>query len=200
VAAAPVTPPSAPATLPPAPAPAAASAGLDVPAEFERIVKEQSGGFAVDAKASRTHYQIGREDIGFSLKAERDGFLYVFAYAGDGTLAQVVPNTVSGSVRVRKGQRYQFPTADGVVLEAADPPGVVLLLVLVSARERDYNALEPEKLGSMRVFKTGAAAAAIVARHQGTQPLLAGRTICPNNGGGCDESYGAALMRVDVVK
>ncbi len=181
------------------PTPAAAPAGLDGVAEFERLVAAQTPGWGLAVQPTQGSFRIGRDDIGLSVQAEREGYLYVFAHASDGTLAQVVPNTVSGSVRLKKGQRWRFPGGDGVVLEAAEPAGPVQLLVLLSDRQRDHGALEPQKLGAMRLFPTGAAAAAVVARHAGPQPLLAGRALCPPSGA-CDTGFGAALVRVGVVR
>jgi hypothetical protein len=199
-------PPAAPAPAPapvaeaPVPAPApAATTGLDPLREFDRVVQGQTAGFGVQAQADKTTLKIGRDEIGFTVQSERDGFLYVFIDDGHGTLLQLLPNSVSGGVRVRKGQRFHFPTGDGVVLPVGDPPGPGQLLVMVSTRQRDHRDLEPRKEGSWRMFPVGNDAAAIVARHTGPQPLLAGKPICPATGA-CEPDYGAALIKVDVVK
>ncbi len=184
---------------PTAPAVAASPAGLDGVQELERVIAAQSPSFVVQAQATKLAYRIGKDDIGLSVQSERDGFLYVFAHASDGTLAQVVPNSVSGTVRLKKGQTWRFPTVDGVALDAADPAGPVHLLAMVTDRQRDHSALEPQSLGAMRVFPTGPAGASVLARHAGPQPLLAGRAICPSSGA-CDTAYGAALIKVDVVR
>jgi hypothetical protein len=183
-----------------APAPAAAvDTGLDPLREFERAMQGQTPGFGLQAVADKTTLRIGRDEIGFTVNSDRDGYLYVFAYDGHGTLLQLLPNTVSGSVRLRKGQRYHFPSGDGVYLPVGEPPGPGQLLVVVSARQRDHTALQPRKEGSWRVFPVGAAGAAGLAAHTGNQPPIVGRAICPANGG-CDEDYAAALMKVDVVQ
>lgn len=192
--------PAAQALPPVAPLPPVAQvAQLDAAHEFGELVRQQSPGFSIEAAATRAQARIGRDDLGFKLSAARAGWLYVFALASDGTLAQVLPNTVSGAVRLRPGQHYSFPSGNGVVLEADEPAGTVQLLLMVSASERDFSALEPEKAGPMRLFKTGAAAAAIVARHPGNAPLLAGRVLCSKTGD-CDEGYGATLLKVQVVR
>lgn len=198
---APAPAPVAEAPVPaPAPAPAAATpTGLDPLREFDRVVQSQTAGFGVQAQADKTTLKIGRDEIGFTVQSERDGFLYVFIDDGHGTLLQLLPNSVSGGVRVRKGQRFHFPTGDGVVLPVSDPPGPGQLLVMVSTRQRDHRDLEPRKEGSWRMFPVGNDAAAIVARHTGPQPLLAGKPICPSTGA-CEPDYGAALIKVDVVK
>ena len=191
VAAAPTAAPAAPV--------AAAPAGLDPWTEFDRLVQGQTPGFGVKAVAARTTLRIDKDEIAFTVDAERDGYLYVFAYGADRALVQLLPNTVSNTPRVKKGQTFRFPMGDRVVLNASDPPGPGRLVVMVAARQRDHRELEPKSEGTFRFFPVGAEAGAIVARHAGPQPLLAGRAICPASGA-CDESYGAAVMQMDVVK
>ncbi len=184
----------------PAPAPApAAPVGLDPLREFERTAQGQSPSFGLQAQVDKTTLRIGRDEIGFTVTSQREGFLYVFAFDGHGTLLQLLPNTVSGSVRVKKGQAYHFPSGDGAVLAVDEPPGPGQLLVLVSARQRDHTALGPRKEGTWRVFPVGAEGAAALAAHAGPQPLLAGKAICPTSGA-CDTDYGAAVLKVDVVR
>ncbi|MFO1272954.1 MAG: serine/threonine-protein kinase [Rubrivivax sp.] len=195
--AAPVAPPAAAPAAPPAPA--ATAATLDPAQEFDRVVQGQTAGFGVQAVAEKNTLRIGHDGIRFTVQAERDGHLYVFAASSEGELVLVVPNSTSGAVRVKKGQRYRFPTGDGVELDATEPPGPVRLLAVVTARQRDFSALEPKALGTMRQFATGPASAGLMARHAGPQPVLLGRTICPASGP-CEDDYGAAQFQVDVVR
>ena len=51
----------------------------------------------------------------------------------------------------------------------------------------------------MRSFPVGADGARILARHDGPQPVLVGSPICPATGA-CDADYGAALIKVEVVR
>ncbi len=189
------TTPTMAAAAPAVPAPK----GLDAAQEFAKLAAQRAAGFELDAAATKTQVRIGHDDIGFNLASPRAGWLYAFALAGDGTLAQVVPNTVSGAVRLKAGQKYRFPSGNGVVLDAAEPAGTVQLLLMVSARERDFSALELEKVGPMRLLKTGEAASDIVAQHAGAGSPLAGRVLCPSTGD-CDASYGASLLSVNVLK
>jgi hypothetical protein len=172
---------------------------LDPWVEFDRVVQGQTAGFGVKAQAARTTLRVDRDELAFTVDAERDGYLYVFAYGADGALVQLLPNAVSDTPRVKKGQRFRFPSGDGVVLGASDPPGPGRLLVMVTARQRDHREMTPKQEGTFRFFPVGAEGGTLVARHQGPQPLLAGRAICPASGA-CDESYGAAVMQIDVVK
>lgn len=190
---------TAPATATPAPPPAAAAGALDANREMERVAQAADNSYKLRATADKASLRIGQDELGFSVQAERDGYLYVFAAGSDNSLVQVVPNKFSGSVLLKKGQRYKFPTGDPAHLDASDPPGPGAVLVMLSARQRDHSELEPKSEGSWRFFPTGADAAGVVARHKGPQPLLAGRPICPSSGA-CDESFGAAVLKVDSVK
>ena len=78
------------------------------------------------------------------------------------------------------------------------PTGATDLLVMVSPRQRDHSALRPKKDGAYRVFPTGAEAAGFAAQNPGPLPGIAGRVICPASGP-CDDEFGAALVRVEVV-
>jgi hypothetical protein len=177
----------------------AAPASLDPWTEFDRVVQGQTPGFGVKAVAARPTLRVDRDEIKFTVESERDGYLYVFAYGADASLVQLLPNTVSAAPRVRKGQTFRFPMGDGVVLSASDPPGPGRLLVMVAALQRNHGELRPRKEGTFAFFPVGAEGGEILAQHQGPQPLLAGRAICPASGA-CDESYGAAVMQIDVVK
>jgi membrane protein len=190
-------PPPAPA---PAPAPAVARrATFDVAHEFERTVQGQTTGFGVQLAAARSTLKIGRDELAFDVRPERDGYLYVFAFGADGALYQLVPNAVSGAVRVQAGRSFHFPTGNGIVVNASEPPGPGALMVLVSALQRDHSALAPTRDGPFRVFAVGAAGAAGLARAAGPQPPLAGRPVCPT-AGACDDAYGAAQARIDTVR
>jgi Domain of unknown function (DUF4384) len=177
-----------------------ATAVFDPGAEFSRVVQAQAPGYGVAAIADKATLKIGRDEIGFTVTTERDGHLYIFALASDGTLAQVIPNTNSGAVRIKKGQRFHFPRGDGAALDASDPPGPVKILAVVSTLQRDFSELEPSKReGAFKMLPSGADAAAVAARHQGPQPLMVGRAICPASGE-CDSSFGAALLTIDIVR
>jgi hypothetical protein len=55
------------------------------------------------------------------------------------------------------------------------------------------------KNGGYREFPTGAEAAALAAAVPGSLPAMAGKVICPG-AAPCDDEFGAALVRVDVVQ
>jgi serine/threonine protein kinase len=194
-------PAPAPATAatPTPPAVAAAAGGFDVMREFQRIVSGQKAGFGVRAEARKTQLKVGKDEFQFSVSSDREGYLYVFGYSPDGTLAQIVPNSMSGTVQLRKGQSWKFPTGDGFALDAQDPAGATELLIMVSARQRNHDALRPRSESHVRFFPTGPEAAALAAKYDGPNSILAGRALCPGTGP-CDDEYGATVLHFETVR
>ncbi len=193
-------------SAPPATAPAAAPAtaasapgALDAAREFDRIAQASTPGFEVRAQPVKQQLRIGRDDFQFSVQSEREGYLYVYAHASDGTLALLVPNTVSGAVRLRPGQAWRFPTGNGFVIESQEPAGATEMLVMVSKWQRNHDALRPRAEGPVRVFASDAAAALRASQHSGPGSQLAGTPICPD-AGACVDEFGAAVMRFETVR
>jgi hypothetical protein len=174
-----------------------ASTAFDVPQQFAAIVKAQTPGFDVRLQPNKTSYRIDKDELSFTIQAEREGYVYVFMYGTDQVLMQIYPNIEKGSIKVRKGQVLKLPQAP-VVLPAGSPPGPTDVLVMVSPRQRDHSAMRPRQDGAFRVFPTGAEAAALAAAAGGPAPM-AGKVLCPATGP-CDDEFGAALVRVEVVQ
>jgi hypothetical protein len=209
------TPPVAtpPAAAPPVAAPSVAAApssslpSATPPAsrfeplrELERTVEQQTNGFVVLARASKTTLRIGRDEFKFEVTSDRDGYLTLLGLGPDGTFAQLVPNRISGpTVRIRKGQTWRFPTGNGFYLQTQEPPGPTQLLVIVSERPRDFGALGLRAADPIRLFPAPAELARLAAAHAGDAPLLAGRARCPD-AQACSQAYGAALLRFDTVR
>ena len=192
------TPAPTPVAPAPAPAPvAAAPAGFDATQQFEAIVKAQAPGFDVRLVTNRKAYRIDKDELSFNISSEREGYVYVFMYGSDQVLMQMYPNIKQGSLKIKKGQTLKLPQSPDVFLTAG-PAGPTDLLVMVSPRQRDHGAMRPKKDGAYRFFPTGAEAAALAAAVTGAAPAMAGKVICPASGA-CDDEFGAALVRVEVV-
>ncbi len=202
----PAPPAPAVAVAPAATTPAAAAptvtplpARFEPEREFDRILQAQSNGFGVRAQAVKTELSIARKDeFRFRVSADRDGFVYVVGLSPDGSLALLVPNASTPTVRVRKGQAWNFPpTRDGFYIPAVEPPGLSRVLVMVSARERRFDAMQPKQEGPIQLFATGDQASAIAAQFKGGHSPLAGQPQCPAVGE-CADEYGAALMKFET--
>ncbi len=198
-AAVPAPPPAVAQAPAAAPAPTPAATTFDPAAEFDRMLAAQTAGFGVKAEPVKSLLKIGVDEFRFSVTSDRDGYLYVYGFSSDGTLALLVPNNISGAVRVKKGQTWRFPTGNGFVLESQDPAGPTQLLVMVSARQRNLAGASPRTEGNVKLFPTGPAAAALAAGFSGRGSVLGGLPVCPATGP-CDDEYGAALMRFDIQR
>ena len=176
-----------------------AAGGFDIGTEFERIVQAQTPGFGVQAHAVKSTLRIDHDELQFTVQSEREGFLYVQAYSSDGSLLLIYPNATTGSQKVRKGQTLKLPQSP-IVFQTSEPVGPTLLLVMVSARERDLSSLQPRKDGSYRLLPTGAEAQRIAASlPPGKIPAQAGKVICAG-GTPCDDEFGATVLRFETVR
>ncbi|NRF71320.1 TIR domain-containing protein [Aquincola sp. S2] len=189
------------------PTPAPAPSSFDPRQEYQRVVAAESQDFGVQAAAARKTLRIGRDALAFTVHAARPGYLYVLADDGQGPLTQLVPNALTGAVKLDAGRAFRFPEdlrrpSGGpahLTLMAADPPGTMRLLIVVSSVERDLRGLKPAQQGPFSVYPFGSAAAAALAGHTGAQPLLVGRPDCPGSAR-CDENYGAAILELELVR
>jgi hypothetical protein len=210
VATAPAAPTPAPLPVP-APAPAPVPVPVAVPAapvmpakfeperEFDRVVQAQTAGFGLRAEPAKTQLSIrAKDEVRFKVTADRDGYLYLLATSSDGSLALLVPNKNSPSVRVKKGQTYSFPTKDGFFLPAPEPVGAFKMLVMLSTHPRSFDAMQPKAAGLAQVLPTGEEATRLAQAFKGPNSPLAGEPKCAA-GAACADEYGAAVMTLQTV-
>ena len=91
-------------------------------------------GFSVrlELLAGRTSFGVG-EEIGFSVESERDGYLTLVDLGTDGTVAMLLPNADLRSVRVRAGEKMEYPDPAGdLVFRALEPAGSGLVRAFVT--------------------------------------------------------------------
>ena len=175
-------------------------ARFDPEREFDRILQAQTAGFGVKADAVKPALRISKgDDFKFRVTAERDGFVYVLGQSPDGSLALLVPNTKMPSVRVQKGQTWNFPTKADFILSASEPVGVSRMVVIVSALKRNFDALQPKPEGPIKLFPAGDQVTALAAQFKGPNSPLAGQPECVA-GGACGDEYGAALMKFETSR
>ena len=196
-----VAPALAPTVVPPAPTPPPPTvARFEPDREIDRIVQAQTAGFGVRAEPLKTRLSVAKSDeFRFRVTADRDGFLYVLGYGADGGLSLLVPNKTSPEVRLSQGRTWAFPDNKSFMVGASEPLGPTRLLVLVSTHPRSFDALKPKFVDPYHELASGAEAAALAARFQGTNSILAGQPQCPA-GSGCADAYGAAVMSFETVR
>lgn len=199
-------PPSAAATVPapaaataPVPAPVStAGGGFDAASAFDRVVAAGSPNLTPTLTAAQTQWRIDRDKLVFTVTSPADGHVYVFNHGTDGSLLQLYPNAQTPDLRIRAGQPLTLPQR-GLQLDVAGPEGTGRLLVLVSRWPRDMTAFAPKLDGGFTSFPTGSVAAALEGANAGRLPLLAGQPVC-TAGADCSDAFGAAVMRLEVVR
>ena len=180
------------------PAPPPPPAGFDAVADFDRIVKLQTQGHAVELTLVRTTVRSEKDAVEFTVKSNQDGYLYVLNYGSDGSLMQVYPNRKSGALRVRKDVALDLPRKTDDELKISGPSGSNQLLVMVSKHPREMSP--PARMDSGYAFyQTGPAAAALSAKHTGPQPWIAGKPKCTGTEP-CGDEFGAAVAVYSIVQ
>jgi serine/threonine protein kinase len=208
--------PEAPAPAPPPstaaieaqPAPAVVAAPVvpvpvfDPAREFERAVALQTPGFGLSASAVKERLVAERDKLELQLSSQRDGYFYVLVSGPEGEFIQLFPNKEAPDNRVRAGQRLQLPERGGrksLELVVSEPAGEKQLLVLVSAEKRDFGATPPSGDDWFDLLPQGEAALARARELGSAQALMAGSPRCAT-ATPCSADYGAALLRVQVVR
>jgi len=180
----------------PAPAPAV-PATFDMKDEFDKVVRAQTPGFDIDARAVQPQLRIGKDALGFTVRSARDGFVQVLVLGPDGSALLMFPNAQASDNRIKAGQTLTLPKASWK-LDTAEPAGVEHFLVIVSAQPRDYSELGKERdyiFLKLPSKEQGVAVAAAWTRS--TPMLLGGLRSCA--GVDCD-AYGAAQFSVDIIR
>jgi hypothetical protein len=85
----------------------------------------------------KTSFGLG-EEISFSVESDRDGYLTLVDLGTDGTVAMLLPNAGTPSVRLRAGQRMTYPTPDGdLYFEAQEPVGSGMVRAFLTTEPLD---------------------------------------------------------------
>lgn len=81
----------------------------------------QTFGVRLELLGDKTSFGLG-EEIAFRVESERDGYLTLVDLGTDGTVAVLLPNADDPSMRVRAGQRLDYPGGD-LAFQALEPVG-----------------------------------------------------------------------------
>jgi hypothetical protein len=97
----------------------------------------QGFGVRLELLEGKTSFGIG-EEIGFTVESERDGYLTLVDLGTDGTVAVLLPNAETRSVRVSAGRAVTYPTPGGaLVFTALEPAGTGLVRAFVTEQPLD---------------------------------------------------------------
>ena len=130
---------------PPAPAPTPAIATpepmLASLATLTDIVQQRDPRIVLDVKLSKPVLRIGKDALDLSIKSSHDGYIYLVLLGSDRKSFYVLyPNGLDKDNRIKAGQTRKLPRPDWQ-LEAAGPPGIDHLLVMVASSPRQIDRL-----------------------------------------------------------
>ncbi|GAA5534920.1 DUF4384 domain-containing protein [Deinococcus metallilatus] len=124
-----------------------------------------------DPSGTRTpNYRIG-DRIRLSVSVNENAYVYLFNVNPDGSVDQILPNRLSGSNYVRRGEIRTFPASgDNFVFNVGGPAGLNKVLVVASRRQLD--------LSELSTFQAGQPFASV--KPQGSQQLAQALSIVVN--------------------
>jgi serine/threonine protein kinase len=186
--------PPPPAETTPTPAPIR----FDAAEQFESVMAAQDRTIEVEAAPATAQLRIGRDELSFSVKSTRDGYVHVMKLGPDGSLVLLWPNSKSLNNRILAGQTLTLPQPSWSLV-AAEPIGIEQFLVIVSQHPRDYSVLSSEREYYFLKLPTGDRATELLAQWSRKTPMLVGASAAACNVEGCD-AYGAARFSVEVVR
>jgi len=110
----------------------------------------QTFGFDVQLLGEKTSFGLG-EEIRFFIESDREGYVTLVDLGTDGTVAMLLPNADDPSMRIRAGQRLEYPGPD-LVFQALEPAGGGLVRAFITEEPLDLELASPQD-----VYRAGGA-------------------------------------------
>jgi hypothetical protein len=95
----------------------------------------QTFDFDLRLLGGRTSFGLG-EDIAFIIESARDGYVTLIDLGTDGTVAMLIPNGDDPSMRIRAGERLEYPGPE-LAFTALEPVGSGMIRAFVTAEPLD---------------------------------------------------------------
>jgi hypothetical protein len=95
----------------------------------------QTFDFDLRLLGGRTSFGLG-EDIAFIIESARDGYVTLIDLGTDGTVAMLIPNGDDRSMRIRAGERLEYPGPE-LAFTALEPVGSGMVRAFVTAEPLD---------------------------------------------------------------
>jgi hypothetical protein len=93
--------------------------------------------FGLRLLGDKTSFGLG-EDVAFVIESERDGYVTLVDLGTDGTVAVLIPNGDDPSVRIRAGQRLEYPGPE-LAFTALEPVGGGMVRAFLTAEPLDVS-------------------------------------------------------------
>ena len=186
----------------------AAPAAADPLATLTEIYNQRDDRWQVQASLGQPTLKIGT-NLSMSIRSQRDGFVYMF-YQGTqpGSFYLLFPNQLDSNNAIAANQDLQLPRQDWNVT-ALGPRGTDHLMVMVTATQRDFSALNlpaeyVSAAGPFEKIRPTTQAVAHISQIA-TLSAAAGKAACQNTGDKrdlgvarqCSNVFGASLVSVE---
>jgi len=180
----------APASQPPPPVAPRAVTPLE---SLQSLARGASAGFEVTARSAKPVVSIGKDALGFEVRSNRAGFVYVFLLSSGNEMFLLFPNLLDKYNKITPNTPLALPRASWP-MNSGGPPGTNEFAVLVSEHERDFSDTGVLTDGVFPQFPLPALAALEAARGTGPAPLL-GQAVCAP-GAPCRDAYGVGRFKI----
>ncbi len=155
------------------------------------IEQQRDPRMVLDVKLSKSVLKIGKDALDLSIKSSHDGYIYLVLLGSDRKSFYVLyPNGLDKDNRIKAGQTRKLPRPDWQ-LEAAGPPGVDHLLVMVAASPRQIDRLTMTEPNATNPFT-------FALNEIGGRAALINFLVHNKDGEG-SERFGAQLLTVKEV-
>lgn len=160
---------------------------------LQGLARGATPGFNVTATARKAEVQIGKDKLGFDVRSNRAGYVYVFLLSSGNEMFLLFPNLLDKRNRIAANETLSLPRP-AWPMDSGGPPGNNEFAVLVSEHERDLSGTGMQSEGVFPQFPLAQLAALEASRGTGPAPLL-GRPQCAP-GAPCQDAYGVGLFRI----
>ncbi|MBS0342551.1 MAG: protein kinase [Proteobacteria bacterium] len=184
---------AAPPASPPPPTSVAELKPVTPLESLQALARGAAPGFNVSGTPRKAEVQIGKDKLGFEVRSNRAGYVYVYLLSSGNEMFLLFPNLLDKRNKIAANETLQLPRA-AWPMDSGGPPGTNQFAVLVSEHERDLASTGMQSEGVFPQFSLPALASLEAARGTGPAPLL-GRPVCPP-GTPCQDAYGVGLFRI----
>jgi serine/threonine protein kinase len=184
-------PTPAPAATPAAPAPAAAPAPVSLDDAIAALASRSDASFGLALEGLTSPAVLGKDVLSFTLRSQREGFVYVLLWdTATGLLQQVFPGGANSANRITPDKPFRL-TRQLAAYRAELPQGSWKVLAIQSAVPRDMSVLGLNAGGR----SAPATRAVVEARLAAAGVSLAGAPRCTDPAG-CPDTYAALSFEV----
>jgi hypothetical protein len=172
------------------------AASFDPLQVLQNIYQGRDGQQDVAVKVDKPQVRIGRDQLGFTITASKDGYAYVMVVGtGDRDFYMLFPNAVDSDNRITANTPLRVPNR--LPMMANGPPGTNHFVVIVSEQRREFSALRPRRKDVFEEFPAEVAAQLQQSSSE-RQPLFAGGVKCAEQTQ-CSQAYGAAEFSIEEI-